>query len=82
MAHWVLLVLARLDEFREFVECHPPAGFVVGWRDPGQQVVVDGEHVGAADRISERERDYISPSIAASAVSTPSLRPPAHLVRV
>jgi len=51
-------VLARLDECCEFVECHPPAGFVVGWRDPRRQVIVDGEHIGAAARISERERDH------------------------
>jgi hypothetical protein len=30
VAHYALAVLSRLDECREFVECHPPAGFVVG----------------------------------------------------
>ena len=31
VANQVLRLLARLDERCEFVECHPPAGFVVGW---------------------------------------------------
>src|SRR5574341_408110 len=57
-AHQALFVLARLDECREFVECHPPAGFVVGWREARRQVVMYGEHIRAAPRISERERDH------------------------
>jgi len=52
MRRWALLVLARLDECRGFVECHPPAGFVVGWRDTMRQVVVDREHIRAAARIN------------------------------
>ncbi|MGH7832601.1 MAG: hypothetical protein ACREQK_03075 [Candidatus Binatia bacterium] len=49
MARRALLVPARLDECREFVERHPPADFVVGWRDPRRQVVVDGEHIRDAE---------------------------------
>jgi hypothetical protein len=31
MAHQASLVIASLNERREFVECHPPASFVVNW---------------------------------------------------
>jgi hypothetical protein len=58
MAHWALLVLARLDECCEFVECHPPARFVVGWREARRQFVVDGERIRAAAPIGERESDH------------------------
>lgn len=54
VAHQALLVLARLDECREFVECHLPASFVVGWREARRQVVVYGEHIRAGARISKR----------------------------
>jgi hypothetical protein len=51
-------VLVCLNECREFVECHPPAGFIVNWRDARRQVVVYGEHIRAAVRVSEGERDH------------------------
>jgi hypothetical protein len=58
IAHDALPVLFRLDECCEFVEGHPPAGFVVGCRDARRQVVVDGEHICSAARIRKRERDH------------------------
>lgn len=53
-----LPVLARLDQCRKFIECHPPTSFVVSWRDARRQVVVYGEHIRAPARISERECNH------------------------
>ena len=41
-----------------FAECHPPAGFVVNWREVKRQVVVYGEYIRADARINESERDH------------------------
>jgi len=45
----------RLDQRGQFVERHPPAGFVVGGRDARRQVIVDSQHLCAAVRFGERK---------------------------
>ena len=46
-----------LDKPREFLKCHAPACFVVGWCHAGRQVVVCTEDIGAAVRLRKDERD-------------------------
>ena len=53
----VLRLLIRLDEPCEFLEGHPPARFVVSWRDARPQIVVNGEDIRASVRFGQCECD-------------------------
>src|SRR5262249_11319013 len=53
----LLRLLSRLDEPCKFLECHPPTGFVVGWRNTRRYIVVDAEHICAAVCFSKGEGD-------------------------
>ncbi len=51
------LFWVRLDERHEFIESHPPAGFVVQRADTRRQILMEAQHVCTAVRIPERECD-------------------------
>jgi|SRR5690349_24435193 len=49
--------LRGLDQRCQFVERHPPAGFVVGGRDARRKIVMYAEHIRTAICLRECERD-------------------------